>query len=210
MSKEYFEDTRFLIYVCYFQSLTYQISSEAKSYCFDKENITVVIPSNTVDAENACEATITPKSHSKHRKDAMSKIYEFRPSRVNTKNRMMFVFALFNQHTYDYSNMTLMYRADEDSDFVCVDHMKDPKPTWLFHRNTCYLFLNHFCQVYVKLQIRLILDWLFCCGTQPPLIPVDCLLFYKHVGNNLKLRLTFGCYHEKCYNSHRNVTEVCF
>ena len=131
--------------------MSFEISSVAKSYYFSEENITVVVPPNTRGhMQEPCMAYITPKIHGTTIKDAKSKVYEFSPSGLETQNRMMIVIPLLDCHTYDYNNMTLMYRENSRSDFIPADTMKDHKPTWLFHRNTCYLFLNHFCEAYIK------------------------------------------------------------
>ena len=182
--------------------MSFEISPWANSYYFHKENVTVVIPPNTLNwMQKPCTASITAKCHNTATTDAKSKIYEFSPSGLETQNRIMVVFPLFDSHYYDYRNMTLMYRENIKSDFICAKSMIDHKPTWLFHRNTCYLFLNHFCEAYIK-QVG--------SGEDSCQITLDALLFYKQSEKDLKLKFTFGCYDEKSACSCKCVIEVCF
>ena len=142
-------------------------------------------------------AYITLESHTTHRNHAMSKIYNFSPSDLKTQNRMMVVFPLFDSHSYDYNNMTLMYRENEASDFVCADSLTNHRPTWLFHRNFCYLFLNHFCSFYAHMP-----------GQKEDSIRPETILLYKHTGERLQPKLTFGCLKEECCVSFKNVIKV--
>ena len=178
----------------------FEISSEEKSHYFPEENITVVIPPNTLGY--TLKASITPESHNPSRPDAMSKIYEFSPSGLTTQNRLMVVFPLFKSHSYDDNNLTLMYRKEETSDFMHADSMADDKPTWLFHRNMCYIFLKHFCGMYVTRAGP---------GQESNQIVLDTVLFYKFSENKkeLNLKLTFGCYNEDSVCSCNRVIEVC-
>ena len=138
----------------------------------------------------------------------MSKIYEFSPSGLQMQNRIMVVIPLLEAHSYDYDNMTLMYREDKTCEFRRADRLKKHKPTWLFHRNSCYLFLSHFCGTYVADQGREEGSFVyrFCCcfcemeGKRY----LDTLLFYKYQEKTLELLVTFGCYNEKssCSTSH--------
>ena len=182
-----------------FQDLPFEISSEAKSYYFPEENVTVVIPPNTLGHfQKSC---ITPESHDTPRKDAKSKIYEFSPSGLVMQNRIMVIIPLFDSHSYNSNNMTLMYRENKTSDFVCTKNMTDDKPTWLFHRNTCYLFLNHFCGIYVS-QVSSGKD-------SKQSLELEALLFYKYTEGIVELKLTFGCYNVSSSCSRKRVIEVC-
>ena len=183
--------------------MSFEISSDAKSYYFPEEKITVVIPPNTRGHnETPCMASITIESPSTYIEDAESKILEFGPSGFQSQNTIMVVLPLFGSHSYDYNNMTLMYRENETSEFIDAATMTHHKPSWLFHRNTCYLFLNHFCGVYVK-------------GTRRPrqhrsTLYCDSLLFYKYNQKSFELKLTFGCYDETCVCSSTEVFQVYF
>ena len=175
------------------------ISSEDKSHYFPEEDVTVVIPPNTLCYTQV--ASITPENHIPSRPDAMSKIYEFSPSGQTTQNRLMVVIPLFKSHSYDYNNLTLMYRKNQTSDFMHADSMADDKPTWLFHRNMCYIFLNHFCGTYVT-QVG--------SGQESHQIILETLLFYKYSGKDLNLKLTFGCYNDESTCSRKHIIQVCF
>ena len=146
-------------------------------------------------------AYITPKSHNTAIKDAKSKVYKFTPSGKVAQNRMMIVIPLFDSRNYDYENMTLIFRKNSTGDFIRADSIANHKPTWVFHRNTCYLFLNHFCEAYIK-QVG--------SGENSLQITLDALLFYKQSEKDLKLKLTFGCYNSSCVCSSKQVIQVGF
>ena len=139
----------------------------------------------------------------------MSKIYEFSPSGLRTQNRMMFVIPLLDSHHYDYNNMTLMYRENNIQEFRDANLEKDHKPTWLFHRNSCYIFLNHFCQIYVFEQMKQNILQFCCCITPRESVQIESLLFHKYDGTTLELKLVFGCYDRNCVVFHQNVKNVC-
>ena len=180
--------------------MSFEISSDAKSYYFPEEKITVVIPPNTLGhKETPCMASITTESPGTYIEDAKSKIFEFGPSGFQSQNRMMVVFPLFGSHSYDYNNMTLMYKENKTSEFIDAATMTHHKPSWLFHRNTCYVFLNHFSCVYVRSTRR---------GQHGSTLYRDSLLFYKYNQQSFKLKLTFGCYDETCVCSSTEVFQV--
>ena len=130
---------------------------------------------------------------------AMSKIYELSPSGFEAENEIMFVIPLFDSHNYDYDNMTLMYREDRGREFFDADDMKNHKPTWVFHGNICYVFLNHFCGIYVKMNSS---------NTELNSITLQSLLFYKLENRTLELVTTFGCYNRDSSCSNMKVTQV--
>ena len=187
----------------FFRDFSFQISSEAKSYFFAEENITVVIPPNTLEHASSCMASIRSKRHDTPQPDALSEIYEFTPSGLMTQNRIMFVIPLYKRHSYDHQNMTLMYRENNTSDFMCADSMIDHKPTWLFHRNTCYLFLNHFCGLYVTEEDS-------GQNSHKQAFSLESLLFYKYSAEVLELKLTFGCYNESSECSRKQMIQVIY
>ena len=183
--------------------LEYEICSKAASLFFPEENITVEIPPNSLPAHVApCRASVSPEECQGSRpKNAMSKIYEFSPSGLTTQNNIMFVIPLFDSHQYEYDNMTLMYQQDSHCQFVDADDMKVHKPTWLFYGNRCYIFLNHFCKIYVEKKPN-------SSGREVDSLTVEALLFYKQTGKILELVTTFGCYNEKSICSSNNVKQV--
>ena len=160
-----------------------------------------MIPPNTlICGQKPCIASITPKNSDTPMKDAKSKIYKFSPSGLTTQNRIMVVIPLFDSHSYNYSNMSLMYRKNKESDFMPADCVTSHKPAWLFHRNTCYMFLNHFCEVKVSSGEN----------SSQHKFGVDSLLFYKCNHGISELKLTFGCYSKTCVCSFQRVIEVCY
>ena len=183
-----------------FQDLQFEISSEARSYYFPEENVTVVIPPNTLSHEHKpCVASITLEN-SEPEKDAKSKIYKFSPSDLTTQNRIMVVIPLFDSHSYDYSNLTLMYRKDKESEYMPADRVRDHQPSWLFYRNTCYIFLNHFSWFKISFRHR----------SHQHKLGVDSLLFYKCNCGISELKLTFGCFNETCECSFKHLIQVCY
>ena len=131
----------------------------------------------------------------------MSKIYKLCPSGLTTQNKIMFVIPLFASHHYDYDNMTLMYQQDGNSPFVDADELLAHKPTWLFYGNKCYVFLNHFCKIYVS-KIK------NSSGKKAKCISSESLLFYKLTDRILELITTFGCYNEESKCSSKKIKEV--
>ena len=183
--------------------LEYETSLKAASLFFPKENVTVEIPPNSLPAHvTPCRASVSPEEWQGSRpKNAMSKIYEFSPSGLTTQNNIMFVIPLFDSHQYEYDNMTLMYQQDSHCQFVDADDMKVHKPTWLFYGNKCYIFLNHFCKMYVSKKKNI-------SGRKVKSISLESLLFYKQDGKNLELVTTFGCYSGKSVCSSKKVEQV--
>ena len=187
-----------------FQSvLEYEISSKAASLYFPDENITIQIPPNSLPAHVApCRASVSPEEcQGSHQRNAMSKIYEFNPSGLTIQNNIMFVIPLFDSHQYEYDNMTLMYQQDRHCQFVDADDMKVHKPTWLFYGNKCYIFVNHFCKMYVSKKKNI-------SGRKVKSITLESLLFYKQDGKNLELVTTFGCHNKKSVCSTKKVEQV--
>ena len=183
--------------------MEYKISSKALSLCFPNKNITVAIPPNCLPAHVApFRASVSPEECQGSRlKNAMSKIYELSPSALTTQNNIMIVIPLFDSHQYEYDNMTLMYQQDRHCQFVDADDIKVHKPTWLFYGNKCYIFLNHFCKLYVAKRKN-------SSGKKVKSIIVESLLFYKQTGKILELVTTFGCYNGKSVCSCKEVKQV--
>ena len=96
-----------------------------------------------------------------------------------------------------------MYRKDKDCEFVDAEKMKVHKPTWLFYGNECYVFLNHFCGVYVGVVTS-------GSGVEMKSITLQSLLFYKQRKNILELVTTFGCYNRDSICSYEKVKQVFF
>ena len=131
---------------------------------------------------------------------AMSKVYELSPDCLSTENNIMLVIPLLQKHSYDYRNLTLMYKGDIHDEFVPTYILGDHKPTWLFHGNKCYIFISHFCKMFVKKT-----------STQHGKIKsfhCEALLFHKQTGNQPELKTTFGCYRKKSHCSSEKVIEV--
>ena len=184
--------------------LQYKISWRGESFHFLGENITIEIPPNTLPAHDTlfCRtaSVSTAECHGIPLEHPMSKIYEFSPSGLTTQNKIMFVIPLLDCHHYDYDNMTLMYQEDRHSQFVDADELKVNKPTWLFYGNKCYVFLNHFCKIYVTKRKG--------SSKKVKYVGVKSLLFYKQTDGILELLTTFGCYNRKSQCSTEKVTKV--
>ena len=183
--------------------MEYEVSSKAASLYFPDENITIKIPPNCLPAHVIpCRASVAPEEcQGSPQKNTISKTYEFSPSGLTTQNKIMFVIPLFDSHHYDYDNMTLMYQHNKHSQFVDANNMKANKPTWLFYGNKCYVFLNHFCKMYVAIKKN-------SSGRKVKSIALETLLFYKQTGKILELITTFGCYNGKSICSCKEVKQV--
>ena len=176
---------------------------EGKSYHFPTLNVTIetlpeqalkVLPLHcTMSAREYCGQTtddVVP----------MSKVFEFLPSGLHTQNNMMMVLPLIPRHSYDYANLVLIYQKDASSPFVRADSLETNKPAWMFVRDKCYIFSNHFC-LYMVGQIKSgdsVVDSLF----------LEAMLFSKYQEDILFLKLTFGCSNNDSKCSQKAVTEV--
>ena len=183
------------------------------SYNLSEENITVQTLPNAYNPPSM-DACATPRRETILVTNAMSKVYKFSPSGP-TEHRVMCVIDLFDSHNFDYNNMTVMCKRDEDRDFRQADSLKDDKPIWLFYRNTCYLFLDHFSWVYVANKCSregIFMPIFRCCCPEKINGPkvVESLLFSKKCDGKIDLKLTFGCYRKKCRFFYQNVIKVCF
>ena len=184
----------------------FEISSKARSFNFPEENVKVVVqPDSTIHESKAMKLCITPRHHPEYTEGKqdikMSKIYDFSPSGFVSQQKLMVVIPLFPSHSYSYEDMTLMYREDSSSEFVSAENLKRHRPNWAFNRNKCYIFLNHFCGIYVSKSF-----WQTVKG-----ITLNALLFYKYNKDNLELlelKTTFGCYAEESKCSKDEVIKV--
>ena len=171
-------------FVCItFSGFKVTISAKPMAYSFHEEWIRAITESEPGEWTDIYIQPICHSPSTKEKHSAMSKIYEFTPHGLATQTKSMFVLPLYPQHRYNYSQYTLMYRQNSESEFVPADFLTSHKPSWLFQRGKCYFFANHFCGIFVKERDH---------GTSD--FTLMALLFVKSHGRNLDLLLTFGCF----------------
>ena len=178
---------------------------EGQSYYFPALNVTIETIPEPASKVSSLNCTVSAREYHRDTSDdvvPMSKLFEFLPSGQHTQNNMMLILPLLPRHSYDYANLVLMYQEDGNSPFIRAESLKTNKPAWMFVRDKCYIFTNHFCSYLVE-QIKSgdrVVDSLI----------LEAMLFFKYKENVLNLKLTFGCYNDDSKCSKKAVTEVNF